>query len=322
MGWFSRTKKSPVMQPLQNGTANSSKTATGILSTKNNFGETSQTLRKIQKSASPEITLRSDKVTYSSDQYALIEAAGVSIMSVGNCIHDIHREAIKKSAARKRPEEKMIKFFNIEKERIDNFPEKFSLVDTKDPLLGKEFKLIKLSNELLSSYDNIKKITLNSDVGFFFDEDNFMYTTGHNFNDFCQKITDDKFFRALGTVGSFDKRDYLAHAGIAYAEKEIIKNQLPKVEAKFKALQNSGKTSKDLLSIVEKIIGHAKVGVRNMEHPERAAIFEQIAPVARPKYFDDFLGVLIKNKTLLNMSEKEIDAVYDKLRNIPFDLVP
>lgn len=41
MGWFSRTKKSPVMQPLQNGTANSSKTATGTLSTKNNFGETS-----------------------------------------------------------------------------------------------------------------------------------------------------------------------------------------------------------------------------------------------------------------------------------------
>lgn len=325
MGWLSCTKKSPVIEPLKkNNLQNRAPaTATGTLTPRNKFGETSQVLRKIQKTSAPEIYLRSDQVHYSSSQYDLIESAAESVMAVGYCIRNINSNAKRTNPSLRVSEENMIIDFNVEKTRVESYPKNFSQVKGNDPLLEKNFLVIEKSKKVLADYNDLKKVSLNPSVGFFFDNANFVTLPGKLFNDFCQKITEDKYFNDLPSTVGFDKCGYLGSAGMAYSQKEIVKNQLPQVEAVFKKIRVSGNLPTDLLVIIEKLISSAKTGVRNMEHPERVAIFEKIAPIARPKNMDDgILLTFIKNDTLLNMPEEELDIIYHKLRSIPFYLVP
>lgn len=325
MGWLSCTKKSPVIDPLKKNNLQNRvpATATGTLAPRNNFGETSQALRKIQKTSAPEIYLRSDQVHYSSSQYELISAAAEAGLSVGSCIRNINVNARRTNPSLIVSEENMRRDFNVEKTRVESYPQNLSKVKGNDPLLEKNFLVIEKSKKVLADYNDLKKVSLNPSVGFFFNNDNFVTLPGKLFNDFCQKITEDKYFSDLPSTVGFDKCGYLGSAGMAYSQKEIVKNQLPQIEAVFKKMQVSGNLPTDLLVIMEKLINSAKTGLRNMEHPERAAIFEKIAPIARPKNMDDgIILTFIKNDTLLDMTEEELDIIYHKLRSIPFYLVP
>ncbi|XAV88999.1 MAG: hypothetical protein AAHH96_02820 [Candidatus Symbiodolus clandestinus] len=335
MGWLSRTKKSPVMQPLQNSTANSSKTTTGTLNAKNNFGETTQVIRQI-KNCEPHNIYRADKLNLTADQYGLLNHSLHTRMclflNLSRISRDIeHRNRLlangtaravaladrstPQSAIDRKINECVTDVYSIQKNKLSELNSK--TIDKQLPLINDSYDAILDSCEIFKNKALITSLSKNPEARFFSKHESFAHTLVIPFYMDCLTIASGK----VDSIEPESRRGFLRTMGHHYARKGILENQLPAVKIAFEKIKNKGKLDKNFISVVGQIIKETEVCLKNMNDAKRSAIFETFAPPMRPKKYelhDEDNNAIDYHKSILwDKTDEEIINIINELKAIP-----